>query len=135
MSKRKRTKELSVRKIREVLRLALNCNMGHREIARSCSVAPATVGNYVNPVRERGLSYADLARMSDEELKQVFQCPKPEHKARPEPDWEEIHRELKKKGVTLQLLWQEYKQAHLDGWQSPAVYSGHMIRWPSGWGV
>jgi transposase len=117
-----------MRKIREVLRLALNCNMGHREIARSCSVAPATVGNYVNPVKEKGLSYAEISRMSDDELRRFFQGPKPEQKARPEPDWEEIHRELKQKGVTLQLLWQEYKQAHPDGWQS-TQFCEHYNRW------
>jgi len=118
-----------MRKIREVLRLALNCNMGHREIARSCSVAPATVGNYVNPVKEKGLSYAEISRMSDEELGRIFQGKKQqEQKARPQPDWEEIHRELKRKGVTLQLLWQEYKQAHPDGWQS-TQFCEHYNRW------
>ncbi len=118
MARRKKAKELSMRKAREVLRLALNCHLGHREIGRSCSVAPATVGNYVNKAQEAGLSYAEISQMSDEQLRQVFQSKKTGQKARPQPNWEEIHQELKKKGVTLQLLWQEYKQTYPDGYQS-----------------
>jgi transposase len=125
---KKRRKELSMRKVREILRLALDCGMGRREIARSCSVSPTTVGNYVTVASEKGLSYAEISVMSDDELGQVFQGKKQEQKARPEPDWEEIHRQLKKKGVTLQLLWQEYKQAHPDGWQS-TQFCEHYNRW------
>ena len=36
---------------------------------------------------------------------------------RPPPDYTEIHRELKRKGVTLFLLWQEHKEAHPEGYQ------------------
>ena len=34
---------------------------------------------------------------------------------RPLPEWEEIHRELRKKGMTLRLLWREYRDIHPDG--------------------
>ncbi len=106
-----------MRKIREILRLALNCGMGQREISRSCSVSPSTVGNYLTAAQENGLDYAAISQMNDEQLKQIFQGKKAEQKVRPQPDWGEIHQELKKKSVTLQLLWQEYKQIHPDGWQ------------------
>jgi transposase len=117
-----------MRKAREVLRLALNCQMGHREIGRSCSVAPATVGNYVNKAQAAGLSYAEILQMSDEQLKQVLQSKKTGQAVRPQPNWEEIHQELKKKGVTLQLLWQEYKQTYPDGYQS-SQFCKHYNRW------
>ena len=126
----KRKKELSMRKIREILRLALNCGMGQREISRSCSVSPSTVGNYLTAAQENGLDYAAISQMSDEQLKQVFQSKKTEQKVRPQPDWEEIHQELKRKGVTLQLLWQEYKQIHPDGWQF-SRFCEHYNSWKS----
>jgi len=128
MARKKRKKELSVRKVREILRLAINCGMGQREIARSCSVSPTTVGNYRDIAQEKDLSYAEISRMSDEQLMQVFQSKKTGQKSRPQPNWEEIHQELKKKGVTLQLLWQEYKQNHPDGWQS-TQFCEHYNRW------
>lgn len=119
MARRKKTKELSMRKVREVLRLALSCNMGHREIARSCLVAPATVGNYVNNIKKAGLSYSQIEQMDDEQLRLIIKNQSGNvKKSRPQPNWEKVHQELKKKGVTLQLLWQEYKQIYPDGYQS-----------------
>ncbi len=38
-------------------------------------------------------------------------------RARPEPVWEEIRRELRRKGVTLRLLWREYRHDYPDGYQ------------------
>jgi transposase len=128
MARRKRKKELSMRKAREILRLAMHCGMGQREISRSCSVSPTTVGHYMNLACEKGLSYAEISRMSDEQLRQVFQGKKQAQSVRPQPDWEQVHRELKKKGVTLQLLWQEYKQLYPDGWQS-TQFCEHYRRW------
>jgi len=128
MARKKRKKELSMRKVREILRLAISCGMGQREISRSCSVSPTTVGNYLDIAQEKDLSYAEISHMSDEQLRQIFQSKKPGQKARPQPNWEEIHQELKKKGVTLQLLWQEYKQTYPDGYQS-TQFCEHYNRW------
>lgn len=99
MASKKRKKELSMRKVQEILRLALNCGMGQREISRSCSVSPTTVGNYLLIAQEKGLGYADISRMNDEQLRLVFQGKKQGQKSRPKPNWEDIHRELKKKGA------------------------------------
>jgi transposase len=128
MARKKRERGLSVRKVREILRLALNCGMGQREISRSCSVSPTTVGNYLSIACENGLGYAEISCMGDEQLRRVFHGKKVEQKPRPQPDWKEVYRELKKKGVTLQLLWQEYKQVHPDGWQS-TQFCEHYRRW------
>jgi len=124
-----------MRKIREIVRLGLNCQMGCREIARSCSISHSTVSEYLNRVKGNGLTYGDIEKMSDGELERLVKGGR-EGKAvkagktgktgdagkangsRPQPDWGVIHQELKKSGVTLQLLWQEYKQIHPDGYQS-----------------
>lgn len=122
MSRRKsQKKELSMRKVREILRLALTQRRGHREISRSCSVSPTTVGNYVNEIKDSGLTYSQIEEMDDHRLRELMRGSsktKTATNSRPLPDWEQVHKELSRKGVTLQLLWREYKQVHPDGYQS-----------------
>jgi transposase len=94
--------------------------MGPREISRSLSISPATASNYINAAKEADLSYSLIAGMGEEELKRIIKGEKTGDKrsSRPQPNWKEVHGELKKKGVTLQLLWEEYKAIHPDGYQS-----------------
>ena len=120
-----------MRKVREILRLAISHQRGHREIARSCSVSPSTVGNYVNRIKDAGLIYTQIEEMDDEQLKELLagtSTAKAKDRSRPQPDWEQIHKELRKKGVTLQLLWEEYKQVHPDGYQS-TQFCEHYRNW------
>ena len=116
----RRKRILSMRKVREILRLSLDCNLGNRDISRSCSVSHSTVGEYKSKVVELGLNYNTIQNMQDEELRKIFKKEKQKTTNRrlPEPDWSLIHGELKKKGVTLQLLWEEYKAVYSDGYQS-----------------
>jgi transposase len=104
--------------------------MGPREISRSLSISPATASNYINAVREADLSYSRIAGMDEEELKRIIKGDKSGDKqsSRPQPNWEEIYGELKKKGVTLQLLWEEYKQVYPDGYQS-TQFCDHYRKW------
>jgi transposase len=120
---RRRQKGLSMRKVREIVRLGLNCQMGCREIARSCSISHSTVSEYLNRVKGDGLTYGEIEKMSDGELERLVKGGRAGKEGktngdRPQPDWGVIHQELKRSGVTLQLLWQEYKQIHPDGYQS-----------------
>lgn len=129
MAKR-RKKELSMRKIREVLRLGMNCNIGNREIGRSCLISHTTVGEYLSQAKKTGLTYEQIEKLDDGELIRLLKSD-PVSKAkesRPQPDWSWVHQELKRKGVTLQLLWQEYKEIHPDGYQSSHFYE-HYNRW------
>ncbi len=119
---RRKNKELSMRKIREVFRLSMQCQMKNREIARSCSISPVTVGKYLEKAGEAGLTYDQIAGMDDGALKRLMQGGRrgAKQKKRPEPDWATIHRELRKKkktGVTRQLLWEEYKESHPEGYE------------------
>jgi transposase len=129
MAKRKK-KELSMRKIREVLRLRLSCNMGFREIARSCSISHTTVGQYLSRAEESGLTYEEIEKMDDGKLVVLLKknSVSKDKESRPQPDWSWVHQELKKKGVTLQLLWEEYKEIHPDGYQISQFYE-HYNRW------
>jgi len=110
---------LSMRKVREVLRLKWGCGLSNRAVGTSCAIAPSTVWDYVDRATRAGLSWPLPEPMTDEELEAalfVSDAP-PGNESRPLPDWPVVHQELRRKGVTLLLLWQEYKAAHPDGYQ------------------
>ena len=104
---------------REILRLMFLDGMGDREIARSCNVSHVTVGNYRDQTLEEGLTHNQLEQMDDKKLEMVLKNKRGrKHQIeRPQPDFSWIHKELKKKGVTRQLLWEEYKEQHPEGYE------------------
>jgi len=109
----------TMRKIREVFRLCLGEGWSQRRVAQSTGLGRATVGEYLRRLTAAGLDWAQASAMDEGtlEAKLFPPVPPPGTRARSEPDWAEVHRELKRKGVTLMLLWQEYKAAHPDGFQ------------------
>lgn len=112
-------KRLSMRKIREVLRLKYELNRSNREIGLSCGIGGSTVGDYIQRVRNAGLDWPLPEELSDPALEQLlFPPPTPRDSARLFPDFYEVHKELQaRKNVTLNLLWQEYKERNPDGYQ------------------
>ena len=108
-----------MRKIREVLRLYHAAELSIRAIARSVGVSPTTVGDYVRRAERQGLTWPLPESLDDAALeRRVLMSPAlPRGTPRPLPDWGEIHRELRGKGVTLTLLWHEYKAVHPEGLQ------------------
>ena len=107
-----------MRKAREILRLSWGLGLGAREVARSCSVSHSTVGEVLARARAAGLSWP-LPEGLDEGALECMLYPTlvQTRGGKPMPDMEHIHLELRRKGVTLQLLWEEYKEEHLDGYQ------------------
>lgn len=118
MPRRKRTRRASVKDLRTILRLSYEQGLSVRAISERLSLSKTQVATYLLRAREAGLSWplpADFT--SDEELKGVLF----RRVGRPpldlsEPDWAHVAQELKRKGVTLTLLWQEYRAAHPDGY-------------------
>jgi transposase len=109
-----------MRRIKEVLRLKFDLELSERQIARSCSIARSTVGEYLTRAANAGLSWPVPAELDDGQLEgRLFpRIPREPGHSRPEPDFNTIHNELRRhKSVTLQLLWQEYKQANSHGYQ------------------
>ncbi len=98
---------LPMEKFREILRLhELGYSQG--QIARSCAVARSTVQDYVRRATAKGLNYQQLLNMSDAEAKALLgKGKRPGDNRREDIAFEEVHRELQRKGVTLSLLWQE----------------------------
>ena len=103
-------RRLLVRKIREVLRLKHERGLSHRAIAQACAIGVGTVSLYLQRTAQRGLGWPLPAELDDAVLEaRLFRRAAPAHD-RVRPDCAYIHRELKRDGVTLQLLWEEYAQ-------------------------
>lgn len=108
-----------MRKIREVLRLALGAGLPLRQIERSLGISHVTVSGYVSRARAAGLAWPLPDGFDDVALDRLlYPRPAPSRDARPVPDWAYVHRELRRvKGVTKMLLWEEYRRAYPDGYQ------------------
>ena len=108
---------LPMRKIRDVLRLSA-AGMSKRKIAVSLGVSATAAGECIRRARRAGLTWPLPDGLSDEALeRQLFPPPAVAAKdRRPQPDWAAIHRELRRPGVTLQLLWEEHRAVHPDGY-------------------
>jgi transposase len=93
--------------------------LSHRRIAASCGIGRPTVSEYLRRAEEVGLSWPLPIDLDDARLERQLFPPPPDlpAQARGIPDWNCIHKELRHKGVTLFLLWQEYRQHHPDGYQ------------------
>lgn len=109
-----------MRKIKEVLRLHA-LGLSQRQIARSCAVGQATVSEYLKAAETAGVKWSEIAHWDDDRLCQAVaparKAPESHHRL-PEPDYAAIHRELQtNKHVTLQLLWEEYREQQPDGYR------------------
>jgi len=110
---------LSMRKIREVLRLKFDFDLTDRQISKSVKVTRSTIAEYLRRFAESGIAWPLPASLSDAALETQLFPPKPAlaDALRPLPDWPLTHQELRRQGVTLFLLWQEYKVNHPDGFR------------------
>jgi len=109
---------IPMRTIKEVLRLKWSCGLGRRAIAKSCGIAKSTVIEYLRRAKKAGLSWPLPADMDDSALEHLLFPPViVSESPRPLPVWEDVHRELSRKSVTLTLLWDEYKAQYPDGYQ------------------
>ena len=123
-------KRLSMRKIKEVLRLKWEQGISNRKIATSCNISRPTVGEYLRRADEAGLSWPLPNDLSDTRLEALLFPPQSDIPAedRGMPEWTRVHQELRQKGVTLFLLWQEYRESHPQGYQY-SWFCEHYRRW------
>ena len=106
-----------MRKIKEILRLKFELDLSERQISKSTQVARPTISDYLRRFTVCGLSWPLPAGISDADIDARLFPPKPAmpDALRPTPDWSQVHQEMRRKGVTLFLLWQEYKANQPDG--------------------
>jgi|RhiMethySRZTD1v2_1073278.scaffolds.fasta_scaffold39239_2 transposase len=110
----------SMRQVREVLRLKLVGGVATREIARRIGVTPSTVRNTLKRFQASGLGWPLPVGMTDGELEsKLFGAvgTKQGHRRHLEPDWASVHRELRRKHVTLAMLWEEYIEGNPEGYR------------------
>jgi len=108
-----------MRQVREVVRLKA-AGISTREIAVRLSVAPSTVRLTLQRLASAGLGFPLPEELSDGDLEaRLFAAAgtKQGHRRHVEPDWAELHRQLKRKHVTLSILWDEYIERHPDGYR------------------
>jgi transposase len=102
-----------MRQIRQALRLHLEAGLSHSQTGRALGIPKATVGKYARLARAAGVDWTIARNLSDDELEaRLYQPAVPRASRHLEPDYALIHQELKRPGVTLQLLWEEYAQAN-----------------------
>ncbi len=107
-----------MRKIREVLRLSLDSRLSRRAVATSLGISRNAVGDYLVRAATAGLAWPLPADLDDRRLEQLLYPPIGTTQARrPEPDWAEVHRQMKRPGATLQALHGEYLAENLNGLQ------------------
>ncbi len=103
-------KRLSMRKLKEVLRLTYRSHLSQRQIARSLSISKTSVNKYLELAQAAGITWPLPDGMDDTALtKALFPGSLSSWSQQfTQPDFPALHQELKRKGVTLQLLWEEY---------------------------
>ena len=115
--------------IKEVLRLKFDASLSHRQIAAACGISKGAVAKFVSLAEASQLSWPLPEELGDRELEKIFYPSTLQAKPNNEPDWFKVHQELKKKGVTRQLLWSEHVARHPDYARSYTTFSVNYRRW------
>ena len=101
-----------MRKIKDVLRLKLDAKLSHEQIAASLKISKGAVAKYVGLASAAGLDWPSVSALDEAELERRLLTKPERSSAYVSPDYGRIHQELRRKGVTLMLLWEEYQADH-----------------------
>lgn len=105
---------MSMRNIKEILRLKWACGLSHRQISRALGVSVGAISGYAAQAVAAGLDWSAMEPLDEEALEQrLTGITSVSPSERSVPDYPMLHRELRRKGVTLQLLWEEYLVANV----------------------
>ena len=113
------SKRLSMRRIRDLLRLKHVQGLSEREISAALAISKGAVGSYLSRARAAGLSWPLPPELDDDDALELLLFPGVAASRRPGravPDWAQVDRELRRPGVTRALLWEEYRAAHPDSY-------------------
>ncbi len=100
-----------MRQIRQALRLYLEAGLSYAQVARALGLGKGTVSKFMLLARAAGVDWAVAQTLSDEQLEaRLYRPAVPRSSRQLEPDYARVHQELKRPGVTLQLLWEEYQR-------------------------
>ncbi len=118
------TKRIPMRQLREILRLRLHAKLSMRQIRDSLRLSLGAIQKAVNKAETLELDWDTIEKLDDQQLatKIYPQADAVKSSNKVLPDWTEIYRELKRKGMTKQLLWEEYTQQYPNSSFSYAQY-------------
>ncbi|AET95147.1 Integrase catalytic region (plasmid) [Burkholderia sp. YI23] len=118
-----------MRQIKEVMRLHFECGRSKREVARAMNLSATAVWEYIQRAKRAELTFERAQVLDDVALETLLFPPVPPSRCpRPMPNWPQVHRELRKKNVTLDLLWSEYKAQEPEGY-GYSWFCKHYERW------
>ena len=108
---------MSMRKIREVLRLTHELGLSVRQVREATRVGKTAVSEYVSRAKVVGITWPIPPEITDADLERRLFPPAGFHygSTKPVPDWTTVHQELKRRGVTLMILWEEHRAEHVEG--------------------
>jgi hypothetical protein len=107
------TRRITMRKIKDVLRLKLDANLSHERIAASLGISKGVVAKYVGLAGAAGLDWSTVQGLSEVELqRRLLGCVSQRASSFVTPEYGRIHQELRRKGMTLMLLWEEHVAQH-----------------------
>ncbi len=123
-----------MRKLKDVLRLRLTAGLSNRKIALITGIGKTAVSKHVSRAKELGLDWPKVEAMREEAIEALlYPTPKEPKSGGPVmPDWNEVAKELRRKGVTKQLLWEEYKEDHEETAYSYSRYCELYAGWKGG---
>ena len=127
---------VSMRRVREMLRYRFEQRLGYKAISLRVGAVPSTVRETLKRAAAAGLTWPLGDDVSDAALEAaLYQEPgnKTGYRRCPEPDWARLHREMQRKHVTLQILWDEYIAVHPDGYRYSRfcdLYRGWALKLP-----
>ena len=110
---------ISMNKVREIIRLHELGNLGQRAISRALNVSRPVISEYISKIEKAGLCYNTIKDMDDDTLTQIITdniAPSNNRYSLLRQKFEYFSKELKRTGVTLERLWQEYREEHPDGY-------------------
>ena len=119
-----------MRKIRDVLRLKLDAKLSHEQIASSLQISKGVVAKYVGLAAAAGLDWPTICSLEEAALERRLLVRPERRSAYAVPEYGRIHHEMRRKGMTLMLLWEEYQAEYADRqtWRY-TQFCEHYRRW------
>lgn len=117
-----------MRKIKKVIELYCNTSLSNRDIERASQLPSSTVNDYIKRFKGSTLTFSELSDLSESEVYQKLFSEPVKSRGKTKPDFAKINRELRKKNITRQLLWEEYKEQYPEG-MGYTQFCYHLSEW------
>jgi len=117
-----------MRKIKKVIELYCNTSLSNRDIERASQLPSSTVNDYIKRFKDSDITFDELSDLSESQIYQKLFSEPVKPRGKTKPDFAKINRELRKKNITRQLLWEEYKEQYPEG-MGYTQFCYHLSEW------